>query len=43
MAALSGKQGKEFGILLEDIEEKIVTRKIKNDEESIKKYIKERG
>ena len=43
MAALSGKQGKELGILLEDIEEKIVTRKIKNDEESIKKYIKERG
>ena len=42
ISEISGKKGIELGNLLRDIEENILLKKLENNEESIKKYIKER-
>ena len=41
--SISKKEGKELGILLQEIEEKIVLGKIKNTKESIMSYLSRRG
>ena len=39
---ITGKNGREFGNLLKDLEEKILLKKVKNEREAIIKYLKER-
>ena len=42
IAKIANASGKDLGVILKDIEEKIVLNKIKNDKESLIKYLNER-
>ena len=42
MAEISHLKGKELGLLVEEIEKRILLKKLSNDKECIKNYIKER-
>ena len=39
---ISQKEGREFGDLLKELERQILLKKVKNERESIIKYLKER-